>query len=103
MLKRTLLSICVSLAAAAVAQSFPSPLDPARNAPADTGRQHTPLPEEYVWTANDITTLGPDRNKLPRNRPDLHSAPHYFRTHFRLQSVPADATVYIAGPREAHV
>ena len=88
----------------AVAQGFPSPLDPARNRVA-TAPAPVPaaLPEEYIWTAGDVTVKRPDHGKFPWNRPDLRVAPHLFRTRFRIAAAPADATLYVAGPREAHV
>ena len=85
------------------AQNFPSPLDPTRNLPNTAAPAHTALPEHYIWTAGDVTALRPDHNKYPWNRPDLRVAPHYFRAHFRVSALPAAATLYIAGPREAHV
>src|ERR1019366_468096 len=37
------------------------------------------------------------------NRPDLRVAPHLFRAKFRIAELPADAILYVAGPREAHI
>ena len=102
MLNKFILAIAFATVPSVRAQSFPSPLDPARNVSPSTD-QHKPLPEEYIWTAKDVTALRPDHNKFPWNRPELRTAPHYFRAHFSLATVPADATVYVAGPREAHV
>ena len=50
-----------------------------------------------------MTVLRPDHSKFPWNRPDLRAAPHYFRAHFYIASVPEAATLYIAGPREARI
>jgi hypothetical protein len=79
------------------------PLDPARALPAASASPHAALPEQYIWTAGDVTARRPDHNKFPWNRPDLRVAPHYFRVHFRLTALPDAETLYIAGPREAHV
>jgi alpha-L-rhamnosidase len=81
----------------------PTPLDPARDASALEPNAHQPLPEEYIWTRGDVTTSRSDHNKFPWNRPDLRVEPHLFRTHFTLNTVPVHATLYLAGPREAHV
>jgi alpha-L-rhamnosidase len=101
------LSILLLFALTASAQSLPSvpsPLDPTRNLPyPPPAEPHTALPEQYLWTANDITALRPDRGKFPWNRPDLRIAPHYFRAHFSVGRVPASATLYLAGPRHAEV
>jgi alpha-L-rhamnosidase len=88
----------------AAAQAVPSPLDPTRNLvePAPVPARGA-LPEEYIWTANDVTAKRADHGKFPWNRPELRIAPHLFRAKFRLASVPADATLYVAGPREANV
>ena len=85
------------------AQNFPSPLDPTRNLPTTPAPPHTALSEQYIWTAGDVTVLRPDHNKFPWNRPDLRIAPHFFRAHFRVNTAPTAATLYVAGPREAHV
>jgi len=79
------------------------PLDPTRNVVAPQPLNHTSLPEQYIWTANDVTAHRPDHSKYPWNRPDLRAKPHFFRTHFNVRVLPQAATIYIAGPREAHV
>jgi alpha-L-rhamnosidase len=81
----------------------PVPLDPARDAAVLEPNTHAPLPEEYVWTAGDVTVKRSDHNKFPWNRPELRVEPHGFRTHFAVKTVPGHATLYVAGPREAHV
>jgi hypothetical protein len=92
------------LPAVARAQSaLPAPLDPTRNLAPAPAAAHTPLPEQYVWTAGDVTAQLPNRSKYPWNRPDLRTAPHFFRARFHIQTLPHAATLYIAGPREAHV
>ncbi len=97
---RTLLFLCAPFAAAD-AQS-PEPLDPTVTATL-TAPSHAPLPEQFLWTAGDVTTQRPDHNKFPWNRPDLRIAPHDFRARFQVTAVPPAATLYIAGPREATV
>ncbi len=49
---------------------------------------HKPLPEQYIWTTTETKD---------------YSAPHYFRRTFQVSSVPAHATLYLAGPRQAIV
>jgi alpha-L-rhamnosidase len=105
-LPKQILRLFVFAATAAAtmrAQQPPIPLDPARNLSATPGPLHTPLPEQYIWTAGDVTAQRPDQSKFPWNRPELRVAPHYFRAHFRVVSLPQAATLYLAGPREAHV
>ena len=103
MFSRSLVCVVLAFAAPVAAQNIPTPLDPTRNLRTVPAREHRPLPEQYIWTANDVTVLRPDHSKFPWNRPDLRAEPHYFRAHFHIASVPPDATLYIAGPREAHV
>jgi alpha-L-rhamnosidase len=78
-------------------------LDPTRNAATTSQPLHTPLPDEYIWTAGDITVRRPDRSNFPWNRPLLRTDPHFFRARFSVIRIPDAATLYIAGPREAHV
>lgn len=49
---------------------------------------HKPLPEQYIWLTSPEGT--PERDDL--------AMPRYFRYHFRVESVPKAATLYIAGP-----
>jgi alpha-L-rhamnosidase len=81
----------------------PEPLDPTRNLVPSSPVPHAPLPEQYLWTANDVTAQRPDRNKYPWTRTELRIAPHFFRAHFNVAALPQAATLYLAGPREAHV
>jgi alpha-L-rhamnosidase len=84
--------------------SFPdNTLDPARNLVGASARAHAILPEEYVWTAGDVTAKRSDRAKSPWSLQLSRIEPHFFRTEFSLRSVPKVATLYIAGPREARV
>jgi alpha-L-rhamnosidase len=63
--------------------------------------RHTPLPEEYIWTANDANA----NDKVLYTRPAANERiePHYFRRSFTVTAVPREATLYIAGPRSAEV
>ena len=98
-----LLSTLAGVAPIAPSQELPSPLDPARNLANAPMALHAALPEEYIWTAGDVTAQRRDHGKFPWNRPDLRVGPHMFRGKFRLAELPAVATLYVAGPREAHV
>jgi alpha-L-rhamnosidase len=97
-------ALLFAFAGIALAQpQFPSPLDPARDPASLSTPAHTPLPEEYIWTAADVTALRADHNKFPWNRPELRIAPHLFRAKFRIAAVPREATLYVAGPRDAQI
>ena len=104
-LRLSIILLALLLAAALPAQTTLSegPLDPTRNLPAQAQPQHAQLPEEYIWTAGDITVERPDRSKFSWSRADLRREPHYFRASFHLSAVPAAATLYIGGPRQARV
>jgi alpha-L-rhamnosidase len=105
-LQRSLSAFAVILTATALAaqDSFPdSRLDPTRNPITTAQALHTPLPEQYLWTSGDLTALRRDRSDFPASQTQLRTDPHFFRAHFRLTTVPAAATLYLAGPREAHV
>lgn len=80
-----------------------SPLDPTREMTAEPvleGRIHQPLPEEYVWTATETKN-----EKLVYTFPAIteQTEPHYFRAHFKVTTVPKEATLYLAGPRSVSV
>ena len=77
-------------------------LDPTRDVAAEP-QHHDLLPEEYLWTAGDITAQRPDHNKYAWNRQDLRIDPHFFRTKFVIAEKPQSATVYVAGVRSAKV
>ena len=80
-----------------------SPLDPTRavTAPILESKRHTPLPEEYVWTASDASADA----KLIYTFPKVteQTEPHYFRASFDLAATPKEATLYLAGPRSVRV
>lgn len=104
--------LCLWLANPARAQDLPltqqltpsvlTPLDPTRNEthPVLERDLHTPLPEEYIWTANGRAT-----GKLVYTFPGIEeqTEPHLFRKHFTLAQAPAAATLYLAGPRAVTV
>lgn len=80
-----------------------TPLDPTRDVtqPVLESSRHAPLPEEYIWTANDAAR----DSKLVYTFPKVteQTEPHYFREQFKVAAVPAAATLYIAGPRSVKV
>ena len=80
-----------------------SPLDPTRSvsAPMLESKRHTPLQEEYVWTANNASADA----KLIYTFPKVteQTEPHYFRASFQVGAVPKEATLYLAGPRRVKV
>ena len=91
-------------AALSVAQSTP-PLDPVRDAAGATLERdiHQPLPEQYIWTAAATPANDTDRIQYVFPASDEKTEPHFFRTTFNIKEVPAQATLYIAGPRSAEV
>ena len=80
-----------------------SPLDPTRGITKHDleSSRHTPLLEEYIWTASGAGAS----DKVLYTRPSAveRIEPHYFRRTFQVASVPAQATLYIAGPRSLKV
>ncbi len=80
-----------------------SPLDPTRAIaqPIMESAIHTPLKEEYIWTANDANAS--DKVLYTRPAANERIEPHYFRRTFNASTVPADATLYVAGPRSLKV
>jgi len=92
---------------AAVSSASASPpnssgyLDPTRGA----GLQAPPanlLSGQFIWTAGDAAALDPVLQARVRGQNDK-TAPHYFRAHFLIHTLPREATLYIAGPRSANV
>jgi alpha-L-rhamnosidase len=59
---------------------------------------HTPLPEEYIWTAGADAVSG---SAVIYKFPGLmqQTEKHYFRHAFELAEMPKEATLYVAGPR----
>src|SRR5580704_17884699 len=78
------------------------PLDPSRDvkAPVLESSIHKLLPEQYVWTATEKKS-----RKLVYVFPAItaETETHYFRAHFRVDNVPHEATLYVAGPRAVSV
>ena len=98
-LATVLLTAQLAISAAAQSGSPLAPLDPARD-PADLRRpSHSPLPEQYIWTAGDAAALRPDHAKFTYRDRNLKTDAHAFRGSFTLNRLPASATLYIAGPR----
>lgn len=77
-------------------------LDPTRGLAVQPNR-HTPLPEQYIWTAGDAAALSPNHDRYNFASPGKKAAPHYFRYAFSLKAVPSAATLYVAGPRSARI
>lgn len=79
------------------------PLDPTHDVttPVLESSMHTPLPEEYIWTADSAAATAKLVYKFPGMMERIE--PHYFRHTFAVTSVPAEATLYIAGPRSVKV
>ncbi len=104
---------CVLGAGKSAAQDLPltqtltmstlQPLDPSRGAgkPVMERDVHQPLPEEYIWTALPNT----GNAKLLYTFPGIgeQTEKHYFRASFRVGTVPAEATLYTAGPRSVTI
>lgn len=64
---------------------------------------HAGLPEEYIWTVNDAAVATGVKQLSQLKRDDWKVEPRFFRASFELQQVPANATLYVAGPRRARV
>lgn len=81
------------------------PADPVANAAgAPLERDlHKPLPEQYIWTAPDTGASATDEIKYVFPGVNEKTEPHYFRTTFKVDTVPPHATLYVAGPRSAEI
>jgi alpha-L-rhamnosidase len=64
---------------------------------------HQPLAEEYIWTANDAAVEIGEKQLSQLKRDDWKMEPHDFRREFSVETKPAKATLYVAGPRRAKV
>ncbi len=86
---------CFSAALIAQTNFAPGQLDPTRNitSPQLIDQGHTALPEQYIWNADPHPTGQTDAEQEAASM-----APRYFRATFRVQAVPQQATLYIAGP-----
>jgi alpha-L-rhamnosidase len=60
------------------------------------------LSEQFIWTAKDAVAHDPALQAKLRGQDDK-TEPHTFRARFRLAAVPANATLYVAGPRAVTV
>jgi alpha-L-rhamnosidase len=89
-----LLIAAVVTGSAARSQSLPptGQLDPTRSIqrPQLFSSVANPLPEQYIWTRG-------------QEHGDQRAVPHYFRVKFQVASVPAAATLYLAGATTARV
>lgn len=101
------LTAVLLVSASALAQTrpyAPAPLDPTRSLtqPVLESTLHQPLPEEYIWTAR--SAVATDRVDYSRPGPQQRIEPHFFRAHFNAgTAAPAEATLYLAGPRSVRV
>jgi len=80
-----------------------TPLDPTRSLtqPVLESSRHTPLPEEYIWTASERSSDDKVIYMFPKVTEQID--PHYFRERFEVQVLPKQATLYLAGPRRVRV
>ncbi|MGH9616545.1 MAG: alpha-L-rhamnosidase C-terminal domain-containing protein [Acidobacteriaceae bacterium] len=78
----------ISVALPAQTNFVSGQLDPTRDiaSPQLADKGHIPLPEQYIWTADQ--QLGAQAAK---------NAPLYFRAVFQVETVPRQATLYVAG------
>jgi alpha-L-rhamnosidase len=93
-------SVLLPVRAQQASSSIPSPLDAARNLRPVT---QSSLSEQYIWTAGDVTVLRPDHSHYPWNAKQKRIESHFFRGSFQLSTSPLQATLYLAGPRDAEV
>ena len=77
--------------AQALTPSKVSPLDPTRSMTAHDleSARHTPLPEEYIWTANDTNADAKDLYARPKA--NERTEPHYFRRRFSVTTSNPDS------------
>jgi hypothetical protein len=73
-------------------------LDPTRSIenPVLFSSFHQPLPEQYIWSRENK----PEGSDNDEGKP---AAVRYFRVHVHLDTVPQEATLYLAGPGSANV
>ncbi|MGH9599623.1 MAG: alpha-L-rhamnosidase C-terminal domain-containing protein [Terracidiphilus sp.] len=98
-----LLGVGLASVCGAQTRSAANPADPAAIAARLQRPAHTPLTEQYIWTANDAAVLHPDHAKFNYRQRERKTEPHAFRGWFRLSELPASATLYVAGPRRVKV
>ncbi len=82
-----------------------SELDPVRQPGAVVleSSTHKPLPEQYIWTKEDAVPNDAAAAAGWVSGTGSDMGPHYFRRTFDVSSVPAEATLYVAGPRSATI
>jgi hypothetical protein len=81
-------------------------LDPTRHMTAEMkpeSKNHTPLPEQYIWIRTDMSPHPGSSSASDPSGTKPSQENRYFRRGFQLQSVPLNATLYIAGPTAATV
>jgi hypothetical protein len=66
------------------------------------GSSGRPLPEQYIWTQAPPSGASGAPTQTTAANPD-QPRPHYFRDHFTVAHAPAQATLYVAGPRSVTV
>jgi hypothetical protein len=77
-------------------------LDPTRDPSVLRLPPATSLTEQFIWTANDAAAWNPTYQASVRGQNDK-TEPHAFRAHFTINTLPQQATLYLAGPRSASV
>ena len=82
--------------------STPKYLDPVHDPSILRPAPATSLAEQFIWTAGDAAARNPAYQATVRGQNDK-TEPHTFRAHFQIKQVPAQATLYVAGPRSATV
>ncbi len=92
--------LCLPSALLAQKSFPPGQLDPTRNitSPQLIDQEHTALPEQYIWgmESHPAGQIGTEPDKT-------YAAPHYFRATFKIQTVPQQATLYVAGVESLEV
>jgi hypothetical protein len=80
-------------------------LDPSRAVKTvrTVGSFHPPLPEEYIWTADDAAVATGEKQLSQLKLDTWKVEPHFFRRTVELSAKPGVATLYVAGPRSARV
>ncbi len=83
----------------------PAQLDPARSLAPEAleSSTHQPLPEQYIWTAQDAVPAHPNLAGGSEHEKTQDLGPHYFRRRFQVATLPAQSTLYVAGPRSATI
>ncbi len=91
-----------SLTFAQIPRGAKTPLDPTRDIRIHrSAGAKVQLPEEYIWTKVDTDSFSGSTQKVRDT--SRKSKFRFFRTHFRVNHPPAEATLYLAGPSSATV